>query len=216
MANKFAISLAIPIAAMALLSSAQQSAARESQTATFEATAIAANDRDASRRHRDQAKERKHRDSTRQHHRRRDHRWQHHNGGRQGVNDRRDRQRNWDHDRSRRNGNWRQRDRRRSSHAVRHRDRHRWQHLHHNRRSHHKYHGPRWRAPRGYHYRHWRWGQHLPRIYYRETYWLTDFLLYGLFDPPAGLVWVRYGPDALLVDRYTGEIVQVRYGVFYY
>lgn len=33
--------------------------------------------------------------------------------------------------------------------------------------------------------------------------------------PPPDAVWVRYGPDALLVDRMTGEIIRVQYGVFY-
>ena len=35
---------------------------------------------------------------------------------------------------------------------------------------------------------------------------------YGLFTPP-GLIWVRYDDDALLIDQYTGEILQVRYDV---
>ena len=33
--------------------------------------------------------------------------------------------------------------------------------------------------------------------------------------PPPDAVWVRYGDDALLIDRYTGEVIQVEYGVFY-
>ena len=33
--------------------------------------------------------------------------------------------------------------------------------------------------------------------------------------PPPGTVWVRYGRDALLIDRYTGEVIQVEYSVFY-
>ena len=48
-----------------------------------------------------------------------------------------------------------------------------------------------------------------------RNYWLMDFLMYGLDEPPAGYVWVRYGPDALLIDEYDGEIVEVEYGVFY-
>jgi Ni/Co efflux regulator RcnB len=70
-------------------------------------------------------------------------------------------------------------------------------------------------APRGYHYQRWSYGQHLPAIYYSNTYWLSNFLLYGLFAPPPDAVWVRYGPDALLVDRYSGEIISVEYNVFY-
>jgi hypothetical protein len=28
-------------------------------------------------------------------------------------------------------------------------------------------------------------------------------------------VWVRVGSDAVLVDRYTGQVVQVAYDIFY-
>ena len=70
-------------------------------------------------------------------------------------------------------------------------------------------------APRNHFYRHWSYGERLPFAYLARSYWLSNVLFYGLFAPPPGLIWVRYGPDALLVDQYTGEIVQVRYGVFY-
>ena len=72
------------------------------------------------------------------------------------------------------------------------------------------YHGPR-----GYHYRRWSYGERLPSIYYARPFWLFNVIAYGLFTPPPGLIWVRYGDDALLIDQYTGEIVQVRYNVFY-
>jgi Ni/Co efflux regulator RcnB len=72
-----------------------------------------------------------------------------------------------------------------------------------------------WRAPPGYFYRRWSYGQVLPGLYLSQNYWITNWFAYGLFAPPPGLVWVRYGPDVLLVDRYTGQIVQVRYGIFY-
>lgn len=71
----------------------------------------------------------------------------------------------------------------------------------------------RWRD--GYSYHRYGYGQRLPRHFYGRNYWLTNFLIYGLFSPPEGYVWVRYGPDALLIDEYTGEIVQVRYNMFY-
>jgi Ni/Co efflux regulator RcnB len=71
----------------------------------------------------------------------------------------------------------------------------------------------RWRD--GYSYNRYGYGQRLPRHFYGRNYWLTNFLIYGLFSPPEGYVWVRYGPDALLIDEYTGEIVQVRYNMFY-
>ena len=89
------------------------------------------------------------------------------------------------------------------------------------RRWHRNYDSPRryradsYRAPRNYHYRRWSYGQHLPRSYYARDYWLIDFVMFGLLSPPDGYVWVRYGPDALLIDEETGEIIQVRYNVFY-
>jgi Ni/Co efflux regulator RcnB len=72
-----------------------------------------------------------------------------------------------------------------------------------------------YRAPQGFRSRHWGYGDRLPRAYYARNYWLTNFLIYGLLSPPPGLVWVRVGPDALLIDEYTGEIIRVEYGVFY-
>jgi len=72
-----------------------------------------------------------------------------------------------------------------------------------------------WNPPRGYHYRHYRYGQHLPRIYFVQDYWIDDYYDYDLIDPPYGFVWVRFGPDAILVDEFTGEIVQVVYNVFW-
>jgi Ni/Co efflux regulator RcnB len=70
-------------------------------------------------------------------------------------------------------------------------------------------------APQGYQARHWSYGGRLPRSYFVRDYWITDFLMFGLFAPPPDLIWVRVGNDALLVDRYSGDIVQVDYDVFY-
>ncbi len=70
-------------------------------------------------------------------------------------------------------------------------------------------------APRGYYYRRYSYGERLPIQFYVRNFWLTDFLSYGLDEPPPGFVWVRFGPDALLIDEETGEILQVRYDVFY-
>jgi Ni/Co efflux regulator RcnB len=80
--------------------------------------------------------------------------------------------------------------------------------------SRHFHHGD-YRAPQGYQYRHWTYGNRLPRSYFVRDYWITDFLMFGLFEPPPDLIWVRVGNDALLVDRYSGDIVQVDYDVFY-
>ena len=79
----------------------------------------------------------------------------------------------------------------------------------------HQFHNGNYNAPRGYQSRHWSYGDRLPRLYYARDYWIADFLMFGLFAPPDGLVWVRVGDDALLIDEYSGDIVQVDYGVFY-
>jgi len=78
-----------------------------------------------------------------------------------------------------------------------------------------RFHAGIYHAPPGYHYQRWGYGQFLPAIYWGRDFWITDFLAFGLFAPPPGYIWVRYGPDALLIDEYTGEIIQVDYGVFY-
>ena len=72
-----------------------------------------------------------------------------------------------------------------------------------------------YRAPQGYSYRRWSYGQNLPAIYFGRNYCINDYNSYDLIAPPYGYVWVRFGPDALLINEYSGEIVQVDYGVFY-
>lgn len=78
-----------------------------------------------------------------------------------------------------------------------------------------RFHGGSYNRPTGYQNRRWGYGERLPQAYFVRNYWITDFVSFGLFAPPSDLVWVRVGDDALLIDRYTGEIVQVDYGVFY-
>lgn len=90
-----------------------------------------------------------------------------------------------------------------------------WRRFHRNLSHDRRYNVGRYYAPSGYRYHRFRYGDRLPRIYFGSRFWLSDFFRFGLFAPPPGLIWVRYGPDALLIDRYTGEIVQVRYNVFY-
>lgn len=71
------------------------------------------------------------------------------------------------------------------------------------------------RAPAGWRYRRWGFGESLPRAFWAQPYWITNFWLYDLDRPPFGCEWVRFGPDALLVDTSTGEILQAEYNVFY-
>lgn len=73
--------------------------------------------------------------------------------------------------------------------------------------------GP-YHPPRGYTYRRYAYGQMLPRMFWSQDYILSDYWLFGLDLPPVGFEWVRYGPDALLIDTSTGEVVQTVYGIF--
>ncbi len=87
--------------------------------------------------------------------------------------------------------------------------------LRHNLQASHQYHNGNYNAPQGYQSRHWSYGERLPRLYFASNYWIGDYLMFGLFAPPTDLIWVRVGDDALLIDRYSGDIVQVDYNVFY-
>ena len=78
-----------------------------------------------------------------------------------------------------------------------------------------RFHYGSYNAPRGYHYQRWSYGEYLPSMYWARDYWLTSWWLFDLAIPPYGYEWVRYGDDALLVNVYTGQILQVDYGVFY-
>jgi Ni/Co efflux regulator RcnB len=79
----------------------------------------------------------------------------------------------------------------------------------------HHYNAGAYRAPPGYSYRRYGVGERLPTAFFARDFWLTDYASYGLIAPPGdGYVWVRFGPDALLIDEDTGETVQVVYGVF--
>jgi Ni/Co efflux regulator RcnB len=76
------------------------------------------------------------------------------------------------------------------------------------------YHVGPYHPPQGWSDRRWRYGEILPRAFWAPAYFLSDYWLFGLEVPPVGYEWVRNGPDALLIDTNTGEILQVQYGVF--
>ncbi|MGA7711756.1 MAG: RcnB family protein [Rhizomicrobium sp.] len=73
--------------------------------------------------------------------------------------------------------------------------------------------GP-YHPPQGWTAHRWAYGEILPRAYWDSQYFLADYWLFGLEVPPAGYEWVRDGDDAILVNTYTGEVLQVEYGVF--
>ena len=71
------------------------------------------------------------------------------------------------------------------------------------------------RYPPGYAYRRWSIGQTLPQLLFSAAFYFSDYASLGLDAPPYGYQWVRYGPDVVLVNIRTGEILDVVDGVFY-
>ena len=55
----------------------------------------------------------------------------------------------------------------------------------------------------------------LPPVFLVPGYFYADWAALGLPPPQPGYQWVRYGPDLLLVDVSTGQVVDVVYGAFY-
>ncbi len=69
--------------------------------------------------------------------------------------------------------------------------------------------------PPGWAYRQWTVGAVLPPFFLVPAYYYADWAALGLAPPQPGYQWVRYGPDLLLVDTTTGQVVDVAYGVLY-
>jgi hypothetical protein len=69
--------------------------------------------------------------------------------------------------------------------------------------------------PHGWEYRQWGVGAVLPPLFLTPDYFYPEWAQLGLEPPPPGAQWVRYGPDLLLVDTTTGQVIDTAYGVFY-
>lgn len=80
---------------------------------------------------------------------------------------------------------------------------------------HQRYRGFSYYPPRGFYARHWLFGDIVPRSWWAPDYRISEWWAYGLPIPPLGYEWVRVGDDALLVDIYSGRVVQVAYDIFY-
>jgi len=74
--------------------------------------------------------------------------------------------------------------------------------------------GNAWQDQPGFYYRRWGYGQYLPAGWFISQFWINDYADYDLPVPPYGYEWVRSGPDGLLVDTYSGEVVEAVYGLF--
>jgi hypothetical protein len=78
------------------------------------------------------------------------------------------------------------------------------------------YHIGRYYAPyRGYSYRRLGVGFYLDSLFFGQNYWISDPFYYRLPEVYGPYRWVRYYDDALLVDIYSGEVVDVIYDFFW-
>jgi Ni/Co efflux regulator RcnB len=86
-------------------------------------------------------------------------------------------------------------------------DRYDWQ----NHRRHHRslFHLGFYYDPYGWGYQPYSIGWRLWPSYYSRNYWITDPWMYRLPYAPAGYVWIRYWNDALLVDTWSGQVVDM-------
>nr|WP_254306070.1 RcnB family protein [Sphingopyxis sp. BSNA05] len=51
--------------------------------------------------------------------------------------------------------------------------------------------------------------------FYGSRYWINDPWRYRLPTAYAGTRWIRYYDDVLLVDTYSGEVIDVIYDFFW-
>jgi hypothetical protein len=89
----------------------------------------------------------------------------------------------------------------------RHNGRYDWQNYRHRHRS--LFHLGFYFDPYGWGYQPFSIGWRLWPSYYSSRYWINDPWYYRLPYAPPGYVWVRYWNDALLVDTWSGTVVDV-------
>ena len=91
--------------------------------------------------------------------------------------------------------------------------RHDWR----NYRNHHRstFHLGVYLDPFGWGYQRYNVGWRLWPNYYSSNYWLNDPSMYALPYAPWPYKWVRYYDDAILVDTYTGQVVDVIHDFFW-
>lgn len=89
----------------------------------------------------------------------------------------------------------------------RHNNHYDWQNY--RRHHHHHFHLGFYFDPFGWGYQPFQIGWRMWPAYYGSQYWINDPYSYRLPYAPPGYQWVRYYNDALLVDMWTGEVVDV-------
>jgi Ni/Co efflux regulator RcnB len=125
--------------------------------------------------------------------------------GNQRYDGRRD-DRNWRGDRTGRRTDWN-----RSWRDDRRYDWQRWRYTNRNIFNLGRYYSPY----RNYGYNRFSIGFFLEPLFFGRNYWIGDPWQYRLPPAPPGTQWVRYYDDVLLVDIYTGEVLDAIYDFFW-
>jgi Ni/Co efflux regulator RcnB len=86
---------------------------------------------------------------------------------------------------------------------------HRYDWRHHRNRHRSLFHLGFYFDPYGWGYQPFSIGLRLWPNYYSSRYWINDPYMYRLPYAPPGTRWIRYWNDAILVDTFTGEVVDV-------
>jgi hypothetical protein len=142
-----------------------------------------------------------------------------------GLGERGGRRGDWNRDRDGRNGSWSDnrdgrwsgnRDGRRSNwdRSWRNNSRYDWQRYRYSNRNLFRS-SPYYSPYRGYRYNRLSIGLCLDSLFYSNRYWLSDPYQYRLPAAPYGTQWVRYYNDVVLVDVYTGEVLDVIHDFFW-
>lgn len=95
------------------------------------------------------------------------------------------------------------------------RDNHRYDWYNHRHRNWSLFHLGFYLDPFGWGYQRYNIGWRMWPSYYGSQYWLNDPWQYRLPYAPPGYRWVRYWDDAVLVDTWSGQVVDVLYNFFW-
>ncbi|MEO7276748.1 MAG: RcnB family protein [Sphingomicrobium sp.] len=97
--------------------------------------------------------------------------------------------------------------------SWRHDNRYDWQNYRNRHRS--RFHLGFYYDPFGWGYQQYSVGWRLWPSYYGSNFWIDDPWSYRLPYAPPGTRWIRYYDDALLVDTWSGQVVDVIYQFFW-
>ena len=88
-----------------------------------------------------------------------------------------------------------------------------WENYRHHHRSH--FHLGFYYDPFGWGYSPFQIGWRMWPAYYGSNFWLNDPWSYRLPYAPPGTRWIRYYDDAILVDTWSGQVIDVIYNFFW-